>query len=463
MTSKFAVAGLSLLLVSTLVSCREADTGTGIATNARIDVSSDPQGANIYLNSSDTHKVTPDLLRDLETGRTYEVLVRTVRNGIVYGFRVPGIRVQPDTLIQIHGPLTMRCSSSTDCTSYITTQTAAGLRFSVVPNGALFYTNGTNTGLYFPSTGVANGYISTGQPLIGMVAGTNNRDTLALGIYDPAYMAGRPAQEFSQTTDRFGLKQSFWTVPPAAVISTLAPTVRGIEVNEELIAVSAQGDVAFVKLTFRNVTNNPAYQAVDPLVGSGGITYSSVYIGFGLDPDIGAATDDAITYDPTQDMVYAYDMDFSEATFGSGQGGQPALVGLKLMEGPGGGSVVALNAWPSQYDWAAGDPSKPEKFGWGVLSGLKPLPGLPDMAGQQIGHIPTTPDDYRISVAAGPLTLAPGADASITVAVILASPVAGTFTSGTLVDPGNAWDGNRQIARIAAGLLQKAKTLTVPQ
>jgi len=455
------ITATSLLLSSALLmACRDQNDGTGLTSNARVEVSSDPQGASIYLNAQDQHKVTPDLLRDLDPGRKYEILVRTTVNKVVYGYRITGFQVPSnDTLVRVNGPLTMRCSTAIDCTSYLTSFTAAGLRFSALPNGTLFYADGTNTGFSYPSTGPANGYISAGLPLIGVVA--NNRDTLSLGIYDLPYLAGRPAQEVAQTPDHLSIKQSFWTVPPGAVLSTLAPTVRGIEVSEELIAQSAQSDVAFIKLTFRNITNTPSYQAVDPIVPTEGLTYNAVYVGFALDPDIGLADDDAITYDPTQDMVYAYDMNFQESSFGA-DGARPALVGLKLMEGPGGGAVVALNAWPKAYDWAAGDPTRPERIGWGVLSGLKPLPGLADITGQQLGHAPNTPNDYRISVAAGPVTLAPGASTSITVAVVLALPIAGNYSPGVLVDPGNPWDGNRQIAKIADGLLQKAKTLTVP-
>jgi hypothetical protein len=85
------------------------------------------------------------------------------------------------------------------------------------------------------------------------------------------------------------------------------------------------------------------------------------------------------------------------------------------------------------------------------------------MAGQQVGHVPNTPNDFRISVSAGPVTLAPGEVKTMTVAIIIAPPVQGTYTPGVRVDPGSPATANRQITQIAAPLLDKARTLTAPQ
>lgn len=73
-----------------------------------------------------------------------------------------------------------------------------------------------------------------------------------------------------------------------------------------------------------------------------------------------------------------------------------------------------------------------------------------------IGYAPTAPDDYRILASAGPLRLAPGDSATLTVAVVIAEPQPGTFVSGQAVTPGDPLDPNRQILQVAEGLRQLA-------
>jgi hypothetical protein len=441
-----------------LAACRESDDPFQPGENARVEVSSDPQGALIYLDDQNTGKVTPDLLVDL-IGR-HNILVRLDRDNVPYGFQILQFEVKADSLHRILGPLTMRCQfSGTACTTkYQKYHTLGSMRVSTNPNGALFYYDGSEKGLYWP-TNVPNGYASIGSPLISMVAGT--RDTLALGIYDVGYLAGRPAPQVTQTAERYTMSQATWVVPPTSVILSLGPTVRGIEVEEELIGVSATNDVAFVKLTYRNITNRASYQTIDPIVPSAGITYNWVYVGFGLDADIGASNDDIVTYDAASDMVYMYDMDFSDAVLASGT---PALVGLRLVQAPTGATTKVLNAWPAASDWLAGSvgaSDRTERNGWYILSGSRSVP--PDIAGAQIGHAPTTQGDYRMSVSAGPLTLAPGDAVSLTVAIIIAPPVAGTYNAGQNVNPDNPTTTNRTIDQVAAGLVNKAKALVVPQ
>ena len=62
----------------------------------------------------------------------------------------------------------------------------------------------------------------------------------------------------------------------------------------------------------------------------------------------------------------------------------------------------------------------------------------------------------------GPLRLAPGDSARIVLAVALAPPAPGTFTSGTNIPPGNPDDTGRQMYRVVALLrerLAEAETL----
>jgi hypothetical protein len=56
----------------------------------------------------------------------------------------------------------------------------------------------------------------------------------------------------------------------------------------------------------------------------------------------------------------------------------------------------------------------------------------------------------------GPLTLKPGEAVNLTIAIILAEPVAGTFTPGELVRPGDPTDTSRRILQIAGSLRDRA-------
>jgi hypothetical protein len=446
-----ALAGIAAIALS---ACSESDSPFSPGNNTRVDVSSDPEGAAIFLGSTNTGKVTPDLLRDLAIG-VHEILVRMDRDNVAYGYRAQ-VEVANDSLHRVLGPLLMRCATEICSIQNHRYNTLGNIRVATNPNGALFYYDGNGSGLLYP-TGSSNAYAAMGLPLIAMIA--SGRDTLALGIYDRGYLAGRPAPQVVQTADRYTLQQSFWLVPPTEVIVGLGPTVRGIEVEEQLIGTTATSDVAFVKLTFRNITDRPSYKAADPIVPSGGMTFTSVYVGFGLDADIGVASDDAVTYDPALDMVYTYDMDLRDGSFGSGVTDRPALVGLRLLQAPPGASLKVLNAWPAGADWSGGGPS--ERSGWGILSGIRSV--MPDLPGPQLGHAPNTPGDYRMSVSAGPISLEAGASVSMVVAIVIAPPVQGTYTSGQAVSPGDPAVSDRQIARVAADLLAKASGLVVPQ
>jgi hypothetical protein len=71
--------------------------------------------------------------------------------------------------------------------------------------------------------------------------------------------------------------------------------------------------------------------------------------------------------------------------------------------------------------------------------------------------MPQDAADLRMMVTAGPVTLAPGDSAAVTVAVVLAQPAPGTFTSGTVLDPGNPTDDTRALVATAAPLRARAQ------
>jgi hypothetical protein len=63
-------------------------------------------------------------------------------------------------------------------------------------------------------------------------------------------------------------------------------------------------------------------------------------------------------------------------------------------------------------------------------------------------------------VSAGPLLLVPGDSAIITVAILFAEPMTGSYESGTVVVPGNPTDPARPLAIIATHLFEAAETVS---
>src|SRR5688572_5878927 len=315
---------LALALAFTASACADDEVITP-GTKGSLEVSSDPAGASVELDNVASGKVTPATFWEL-SGR-HDVVVRLERDGIAYGYRTQ-VEVKSDSLHRIHGPLMFRCNlGDTSCLLGASRYRDLGrLRLASNATGALLVRQAAGLGILWPA-GSANSYASIGMPMIAMVAGS--RDTLALGIYDYHYLAGRPEPTYSATTESATLRQSTWIVPPTSILLTGAPTVRGIEVVEELVG-SANSDIVFLKLTFRNITNRETYRAVDPLIPNNGLTFTSVYLGFATDADIGEPTDDLITYEPPLEMVYTYDSNFRENAFSASNVNAPGLIGLRM-------------------------------------------------------------------------------------------------------------------------------------
>jgi hypothetical protein len=439
---------LALLLLST--ACRDEDM-TGNASYIRVVVRSDPVGARIVVDERDTGRTTPDTPRGL-LGR-HDITPQIDTLGATFGFNAR-LNISPtDSLLEVRGPLLLRCFEML-CFQALSRYYAANeLRFAANPAGMLFHRDSRNgNGLYWPAI-TTNGYVSMGMPVFAAVM--NGRDTVALGVYDTEYLAGRPYPDRLQGADSVSVLQSTWVLPPVGLLSRA--TVRGLSIEQRLVTTQRTPNSATVRLVFRNISADPIYRTVDPIVPVTGVTFSASWIGFAIDADIGTTSDDMISYAPYLDMVFAYDASFEENGYGSGYNRKPGIVGLRVLEAPAGTSVI-LNGWASQgngtADWVAGRLSEP--VGWYNLSGSRPFsPSHPSL---KLGHLPPEPGDMRITVSAGPLFLAPGDSAAITVAVVLAEPVAGTFTPGVRVEPGNPLDSSRPLATIAAQLFDRARS-----
>lgn len=431
---------VALLTCAALAGCREPDSPLG---SGSLYVSSDPQGGRILVDGEDTGLVTPDTVHNLISRR--DIRVELDVDGVTYGFHAEAL-VTRDEVLTIHGPLMAVCSDvgSTSCNRLLDYHTAADLRFSTSATGALLSGGSTNDGVVAPATS-GDRYSSSGMPVFGaLVSGV----PVATHVYDQDYATGRPALTRSQAGGVLRLEQRMWILPPPVHQATV--TVRGIEVRERVIASDAHPGILLIELQYRNITDDELYQTADAGVPSAGIAYQSAYLGYALDPDIGDAGDDQSSYDPDLDAVYTYDAAFIEGNFSASTA--PQLVGLRVLRAPPGTAVV-LNTWEGGLgrDWGAGTQS--QQNGYGVLSGAPVF--SPDYPGTEIGWVPSTPHDTRIVATAGPLNLAPGDSATIVIAVALAPPGAGTYTSGQEVAPGDPTDTGRPLHALAATLRQR--------
>jgi hypothetical protein len=331
---------------------------------------------------------------------------------------------------------------------------AAGIRFSRAPAGALFYRDGGGEGAFWPGS-TANSYSAIGMPMFAALL--EGEVPIALGIYDTHFLAGRPFPSTSANAGGFSLQQSFWLIPPGGLLNV--PTMRGLEVREEVLAASGIDDALVIRLVFKNITDRIAYRSTDPFAPPEGFVFQDAYVGFAMDPDIGESEDDLFTYDPELNAVIAYDGAFREEAFQSGQMASPGMLGLRLLEAPAGARRV-LNGWPRLLagnltgDWSAGTAT--EANGFTILSGANAY--SPDHADNTIGYLPgLVASDQRIAVSAGPFRLAAGDSVEIRVAIAFAEPAAGTFTSGTVVDSGDPLEGTRTIMQIAATVRERLR------
>ncbi|HEX6133618.1 MAG TPA: hypothetical protein VFZ24_06635 [Longimicrobiales bacterium] len=440
MRRRTALLSLLLLLSG---ACREGDGPADPTTpDARIFLTSDPNGARIGIDNRNTGLVTPDTIGLRRGERLIELVLDSA--GFIYDYAVILGVAPTDSVGSLMLPLGLQCHQPIGaCMAAAHRQyETAGLRFAYSGVGSLFYTQGSGEGITWPGSG-NDSYASSGMPVL---AGLANGREVALGLYDHSMLVGRPAPRLTRTGSTFRLVSVSWILPPND-LAVSANTVRGIQLEQEVIADDAVTGVLIVRLRFRNVSDDLLVHAFAPHIQRSTVTYTDTWIGFALDPDIGAATDDRVSYDVDRSMVFAYDSDFAESQFSSAAATAPGLVGLRVLEAPPGTGVL-LNAWPLPGDWFAG--SQSEIFGHGMLTGSNIY--IPEHAHAQIGHLPPAGDDTRFSVTAGPLTLEPGDEAEIIVAIAVAPPTPGTFVSGTAMAPGDPLDTARALYEVAADL-----------
>src|SRR5690606_35539959 len=265
-----------LLLVGIAVAagCREADRPSGPVLGGWVAVDSDPRGARIFVDGQSRTQVTPDTLRDVSVGRR-DIGAQLDSAGVPYGFTAV-VDVPDEGTVDVFGPLLIRCASDGCFRTFTKYRTVNTIRFATTPTGHLFYIDGTGGGLYWPS-GTQNSYVAGGGAAFAGVWSASSAQ-VALGPYAfgdgfgniAAYLTGRPAPEVEETSLGFSLRQTAWVVPPGSF--TVFSTVRGLEIEQEVVGRPSLDGVLLVRLTYRNITDQPAYRVVDPQPEEG-VTY----------------------------------------------------------------------------------------------------------------------------------------------------------------------------------------------
>lgn len=156
---------------------------------------------------------------------------------------------------------------------------------------------------------------------------------------------------------------------------------------------------------------------------------SDVRIGFWADPDLGGPFDDLTGCDPAANLGYCYNASLGDAVYGA----NPPAVGYALLQGPldANQQRVGLSSFCHFTNGADPDTCTETR---NALRGLaidstafvNPLTGLPtrfEFTGDPLtgtGWIESVPQDQRMLLTTGPVSMAPGDSQEVVIAIILA-------------------------------------------
>jgi hypothetical protein len=434
---------LGIAALALLSGCFEARERPTIPIFGDIVVLSDPSGAEVAMDGVATGAKTPASLQGVTAGpHAFELaLLISPKESFWWTGQATVSEHVLDTLdAALEGGCGLDCDFAVDrgrvmcrMTSY--GDTCAGVFFS-------------SPALIFPDV-LGGSYAGGGRLLVAGVlgddAGALAGDTVSTLVYRDAWI-GRQHVTVSEDDRAQLMELGYW-----ATAQVEGESLLGLSVEQSVVAADSGGaeDILFLNFRVANVSGDERYRQIYPQIPEGGFTLQSLYLGFALDADVGAAADDLGTFDPQPGLSFMYDADFSDPELGL-YANSPALVGTVTVERPAGAGERTLTLWRREDDW---DDGKQHGFAWRLLAGrLGAGDPIPDHPHPDIGYQPDAPHDYRFIDAHGPLTLAPGDTVSLTVALLLAEPVPGSYTSGQLVAPGDPLATDRPILAIAARL-----------
>jgi hypothetical protein len=325
-------------------------------------------------------------------------------------------------------------------------------------------------GATWPADSAENEYVSQTKLLVAAKVGPElaaaSGHVMAMGLARPgdyyprslfhtasASDSTRSGNEVWTDARHFPLFQSSSPEPFPVLDQADRPEDRfGLSVKATYFVPSDHQDAIFVRYDIQNISNQDEYRFRHPSEPATGHTITDVYLTPVIDPDIGRnpgvggstseISDDNVTVLPQDSLLVAYDGNFSAAPFVIGSvdfyAKNPGLVGYQLIAGPPGTTARALLFdTNTKLDYST---DALEDATYNYLAGGRA--GLP--AGCQAqGEValvcsPETPGDVLMGWSIGPIAaLAPGDATSLTLAILVAAPAAGTFQPGTVVAPGN--------------------------
>jgi hypothetical protein len=439
------MGAIVVAMVSTVVwTCSDRDRPTS-PVYGDLAVNSDPSGAAIAVDGQVVAATTPAVLEGIDAGLRYLELGYEVTSVEFFGWE-DTVTVPEDGLGTIDAALVggcwRNCPFLMDAGNVICRVTNHGDTCASV-----YYDN--VSALEWPGNDSDTDYGGGGRLLLAGIfdasAGNQAGDTISTQVYDEAWVGRQPMTRNSSDSHQL-MQVEYW-----GHSRYRTETLQGLSVTETLVAVDSATaeDVLFVHFEIENVSSDPRYRRFYPWIPEEGYTYESLYLGFGFDVDVGEADSDFGTFDPALGLSFMYDAYFQDVFLGD-YADRPALVGLVTVEPPAGATERTHTLWRHVDDWDDGDR---HDFAWRILAGrLTAGDPIQDHPSPVIGYQGTQPNDYRLTEAFGPLTLAPGEIITYTVAILIAEPVPGTYTPGFLVPPGDPTDPNRQILTIAGDL-----------
>ena len=257
----------------------------------------------------------------------------------------------------------------------------------------------------------------------------------------------------------------YWDGSPTRITNRQHP--MGIRVTQRSLAWNypfGNESMLYFIYTFRNVTDTPEFQIPNELqffggddrIPAGGITLNEVYAAFSTDMDVSNAGENFSSAVLPFDLGLSYHGGFAapefiyppDLFFPPFFTNAPGIVGIKYLRSPADpvtGEEVGLTLFSGTDNASTGFPDPlGDKQLWRYLSGnLNPAAGdfpcnntpevdtgIPETTERSICYLNQTAADTRFYQASGPFSLAPGQDATIVVAYIIA-PTVETLPDGT--------------------------------
>jgi hypothetical protein len=355
-------------------------------------------------------------------------------------------------------------------------------------------------GLTWPDTfpDFTNAYIGEGKLLIGALrdAEGGGEDTLATAFYQIGDYGPRD-QIRPVGTDSTRWRSIVWTdlrhtpffgfTAPRLAESDRPGENFGLQVVITAYLPPSEPNAILLKFDVTNISATDEYRFHHPEEPVGGHTLRSVFLVPMFDFDVGApgaldrgndseVRDDNITAFPAESLLVAYDQAFRVASprFSPNFVDQPGLVGIQVVETPAATEARALFLSDTvgttrlvlDYLPAAREDSTYAIYSAG-RAGAELLRAQCVVGAQALDCAPETGNDVKGGWSIGPIAaLAPGETVSLTVAIVLSQPTAGSVTGGTVIRPGNdSLATTRQITPIAGDLRARAaavRALRVP-